>query len=533
MEALQGFRVPFDEDDRLPALVAHALNWPVERIGHIHYLRKSLDARKNKKPCFVYSLEVYAKDEVFPDGSSPSLEALSRRIRETKAQEHAAVVGSGPAGLFAALYLRLFGFRVTLLERGGNVGQRQDAIAEFYKTGRLNEDCNVGFGLGGAGLFSDGKLTTRIKHQAIRDVLHWLVLFGAPEAIRYIYNPHVGSDRLRAVIASLADWLANHDLEWEFQTRVTGLCIERQRVVGVHTETGTVRADAVVLACGHSARDVFTFLHREGVAMERKPFAVGLRVEHPQALIDQAQYGAFAGKPGLEAAQYRLTWNHEELERGVYSFCMCPGGHLINAATEADTVVANGMSNLHRLGGFANSAIVVTVDEREWDEGLFSGMALQRQLEQESRRRLNQADPKAMLPAQRVVDYLAGRASSHLRKTSSLSGAAPAQLCKLFPAPVEEALQEGLRRFDHKIRGFCGDQGLLYAVETRTSSPLRVLRDREGFHSISHDGLYPCGEGAGYAGGITSAAVDGIRVAQAIAARFEKDTSGIFPARTI
>jgi len=524
MELIKQIIISLDDEKDLRRVAAEHLGWPVERVEHIRCLRRSIDARRKNAVRLVYSLEVYARGEFLPP--LPSLENIRNNIADwDKPQGRAVVVGAGPSGLFATLTLLKHGYAVDLVERGSDIAGRQKKIARYFKNGELDPDDNVCFGMGGAGLYSDGKLTTRIKHPEVSSVLETLFAFGAPEDILYAHNPHVGSNLIRRVItnmsASLREWGANIHT----RTRMTDLLLREGRVCGIKAldlesgEESSLEVDAVFLGCGHGASDVYRLLKARGVMLERKPYAVGLRVQHPQEFINRSQYGEFAGHPALEPASYRLTANIEKLERGVYSFCMCPGGYVLPAATEPESMVVNGMSNRSRSSAWANSAIVATVDERDWAGDELAALDFRRQLEHKAYEAGLHAG-RACVPAQNVSDFLQRRMGRLPQKTSCLASLAPAMLNDIFPACIAEALQEGLLRFDASLRNFARHpEALLFGVESRTSAPVRIMRDEISCQSVSHPGLYPIGEGAGYAGGITSAAVDGLRAAMKAVAK--------------
>jgi uncharacterized FAD-dependent dehydrogenase len=486
------------------------LAWMAPGYGQYRILRQSVDARQRHSPHFVYSVEVFAPGEPV---ERPRIQV--ERVRYS--DRPVIIVGAGPAGLFAALRLGERGIPTLLLEQGSETGKRVLAISRFWRYGELNPRNNVGFGEGGAGLFSDGKLITRIKSEHIPYVMQRLVQFGAPPEIEYLANPHVGSDRIRRVIPKMREYLKTVGCELRFDTKVTELEAHDRRVVAVRTETGErIPCDRVILAMGHSADDMFSHLHEVGVFMEGKSFAVGLRIEHPQDYINRVQYRAHANHPKLGAANYKLAHHDRQDDLGVYSFCMCPGGYVLSSGTDMKGVVSNGMSNYNRGSRFANAAIVVGVNhEKSFGEDLFGGMAFRARLEAEGLRLVHEAGGRKQLPAQRLVDFLAGRAGPTL-DCSSPSGIVATRLDTLFTGEFKTRFEGALRKFDQDMRGFISEQALLYGMESRTSCPLRITRDPESLQSVSHQGLYPAGEGAGYAGGITSAACDGIRVAEAI-----------------
>lgn len=497
----------------LEKTLEEVLAWKAPGHGEFRILRKSVDARRRHEARWVYSVEIAAAGEKLstPEFPVPKIAATPDEIP--------IIIGAGPAGLFAALRLVERGIRCRLFEQGSEAGTRIKGINQYWRYGKLDPKNNVCFGEGGAGLYSDGKLITRIKSAEIPYVMHRLVQFGAPAEIQYLSNPHVGSDRIRRVIPKMREYLRAHGCEIHFDTEITELLFEGKHLAGVKTDRGeTFRSAHAILATGHSAVKIIDHLRDLGVTIEGKSFAMGLRVEHPQKLINQIQYRQFAEHPQLGSANYRLTHHDKATGIGVYSFCMCPGGYVLSSGTEPDGVVSNGMSNYHRNSPFANAAVVVTVDhDRHFGPNIFGGMDLRRQLETRAYEAVRAAGGQRELPAQTLGDFLAGRASKTLREGSSPSGALPVRLDQLLPDEIRANLVEGLRAFNDSMKGFLSDEAVLYGVETRTSCPVRVTRDAETLESVSHAGLYPCGEGAGYAGGITSAACDGIKIAEAIA----------------
>jgi uncharacterized protein len=475
-------------------------------------LKKSVDAR-GKSPKWVISVEVFSGEE------KPELLRFDVSRVKVPAGFSVIVVGAGPAGLFAALRLSERGIPCRLIEQGSQANERMKSIAGYWRYGKLDPRNNVCFGEGGAGLYSDGKLITRIKSPYIPYVLSRLVQFGAPEEILYLANPHVGSDKIRKVIPPMREHLKALGCEVVFDTKVAGLHFEKnpERIAGVRLTDGSVmKASAVVLATGHSATDILTHVHESGVAIEGKSFAIGLRIEHPQAEIDAIQFGEYAGHPSLGAANYRLTDHDSSTGIGVYSFCMCPGGYVISSGTEADSVVSNGMSNYARNSPFANAAVVVSIDHESWfGKDPFGGLKFRRELELSTKAAVEAAGGTRQFPVQRVVDFLERRKGKAL-KSSSPSGVVATQLDSLFENSIYERLAKSMQRFNRKMGGFLSPNAQFHGIESRTSCPVRIIRDPKTLQSISHPGLYPAGEGAGYAGGITSAAVDGVRIAEAI-----------------
>jgi len=495
-----------EPETRLGARVAAELSRPV--APEFHVARRSLDARRGRIGYWYHVRLGPAPDP------PPSPQIVVRR-----AAPRVVIVGSGPAGAFAALRLVRSGVVPLIVERGQAVQPRRRDIAALLQRGELRADSNYCYGEGGAGTFSDGKLYTRVKdRRAVEEVLRTLVEFGAPTEILVDARPHVGSNRLPNVLMRLRSFLQEHGCEYRFGACVEDLLLHGSDVRGVRLRDGAeIAGDAVVLATGHSARDVYELLRRRGVVMQRKPYAIGLRIEQPQPLIDRIQYGRHAGHTQLPPAAYTITANCAE--RSVYSFCMCPGGFVVNSATEPGGVATNGMSLSRRASPWANSGIVVTIDPGEFCENpdeVLAGVELQRQCE---RRAFALGGGSFAAPAQRVTDFLADRASQDLPRSSFRPRPVAADLHDVLPAAVIGALREGLRRFEDKMRGFITEEAILIGVETRTSAPVRVVRDAGTLQSPSHKGLYPCGEGSGHAGGIVSAAIDGLRVAERLTAR--------------
>ncbi len=492
--------------------------------------KRSHDARrKDREIAFVYIVDVEVRDEhivlakhrgdrhvaVSPDTSyqppaGPASTAFERPV----------VIGFGPCGLFAALILAQQGYRPIVLERGREVRQRTQDTWALWRRHTLNPESNVQFGEGGAGLFSDGKLYSQIKdpRHLGRQVMREFVRAGAPPEIMYVSKPHIGTFRLTGVVARLRKEIIEHGGDIRFESKVTDLLIEEGEIRGVMLANGElIPSRHVVLALGHSSRDTFRMLEQRGVFMEPKPFAIGFRIEHPQSLIDRARLGRFAGHPAIGAADYKLV-HHAGNGRSVYSFCMCPGGTVVAATSEPQRVVTNGMSQYSRNERNANAGIVVGIDPaRDFPGGTLAGIALQERLESLAFE-LGGGDYSA--PAQRVGDFIAARPSTSLGEVepSYKPGVRLTDLAPLLPADAVAAMREALPVFGRQIRGFDRDDAVLTGIETRTSSPLRITRDPRTLQSLNVRGLYPGGEGAGYAGGILSAGVDGIKLAEAVAA---------------
>lgn len=480
-------------------------------------LRESLDARRRHDPHFIFSVLVAGPGEKInpPKYYVPKVSLPA----SFKPEDRPLIIGSGPAGLFAALRLVERGIPCQLFERGSRAEIRIKGINQFWRYGKLDLEDNVCFGEGGAGLYSDGKLITRIKSPDIPYVMNRLVQFGAPAEIEYLSNPHVGSDRIRRVIPKLREFLIQNGCEMHFNQKVEKLLFEGKKITGIKTKDGkTHRSSQVILATGHSSEDMLQHLAEEGVYMEGKSFAMGLRIEHPQTLINKIQYRDAAEHPRLGSANYKLAHHDKDQDVGVYSFCMCPGGFVLSSGTEADGLVCNGMSNYRRNSPYANAAIVVSVDHKAYfGSDLQGGLKLRREIEKEAFLRVQKNGGTKELPAQRVEDFLASRPSKKLPLNSSPSAALSIRLDDVFPKKISTKIKEGLEKFNQNLPGFISEEAMLFGVETRTSCPVRITRDESSLESLSHAGLYPCGEGAGYAGGITSAACDGIKIADRIA----------------
>lgn len=504
---IQNLEIPIDQD------LEEKLQWLVPEHGPYRILKQSVDARRSHNVHYVYSLEVAEKGESLslPDFKLDKISA---------AKEKPLIVGTGPAGLFAALRFVERGVPCVLFERGSDSGERIKGINQYWRYGKLDPRNNVCFGEGGAGLYSDGKLITRIKSPHIPYVMNRLVQFGAPEEIQWLSNPHVGSDRIRRVIPKMREYLRAHGCEIHFNTQVTEILTQNKKITGVRTEHGEVfHSPFVVLATGHSAEDMLYHLAEIGVQLDGKSFAMGVRVEHSQKAINKIQYREQAENPKLGAANYKLVHHDKKTNIGVYSFCMCPGGYVLSSGTEADGIVCNGMSNYNRNSPFANSAIVVSVDHEKYFGGdVFGGLKLRRELERKMFEAVRRAGGSRELPAQNLLDFLYNprHADRALRAGSSPSGALAVRLNEILPPVMTERLREGFENFSRSMKGFVVEDAQVYGIESRTSCPVRVTRDNESLESVSHEGLYPAGEGAGYAGGITSAACDGIRIAEKI-----------------
>lgn len=519
-----------DSDASIGKKIAALLKVKCEAIIEWVIVRKAIDARKKSHVHFVCTVECTvpsnADIQLLPPAEiieTSRLDICKPEILNTltTSKEHVIVVGSGPAGLFAALALIEAGMQVTLLERGKPVEARMRDIGKLRSRGELNPESNICFGEGGAGTYTDGKLYTRIKHPFVRWVLNEFVRFGADRDILIDAHPHLGTDRLVRIIRTMRNHLIEKGVDYRFETRVDALLTENGSITGVRVASGEeIAARHVVLAIGHSARDTFEHLQAIGIAMEAKEFAVGVRAEHSQEWINECQFGPAKESDQLGAAEYSLTHQAKDPymdRRGIYSFCMCPGGLIVPSPTEPDMMAINGMSNAKRRSPLANSGIVVQVTPADilrhglGDDPL-CGIRMQRDLE---RKTFEATSRPYAAPAMRISDYVAKRATGKLATTRFKPGAEAADLWQLIPDWLAKPLAEGLTAFDRKMKGFVTDDANILAMESRTSSPIRITRD-QNMQSINLKGLYPAGEGAGYAGGIVSAAVDGLKAASAI-----------------
>ena len=533
MLRLTEIRLPIDHaDDALRQAIVERLTIKADELLDFTIFRRGIDARKKNRIFFIYTVDVSTTDDglLARHSGHPHIKQATdtsyRFVAQAPAtmEKRPVVIGLGPCGLFAALILAQSGFRPIILERGKKVRERTVDTFGFWRKRELDPESNVQFGEGGAGTFSDGKLHTQIrdpKHYG-RKVLDEYVKAGAPEEILYISKPHIGTFRLVKVVEQMRAEIEALGGEFRFQSKVADINIESGAVRGVTLASGEqIESDHVVLAIGHSARDTFEMLHARGVAVEAKPFSIGFRIEHPQAMIDQCRFGANAGHPQLGAADYHLV-HHCKNGRSVYSFCMCPGGTVVAAASEPGRLVTNGMSQYSRNERNANAAIVVGISPEDYPGNPLAGMELQRQIEA---RAFELGGSTYDAPGQLVGDFLAGRPSTAFGSVipSYKPGVKPCDLSCALPDYAIEAIREALPAFERKIPGYAMHDALLTGVETRTSSPVRIKRNDDDLQSVNVRGLYPAGEGAGYAGGILSSAVDGIRVAEAVAQSLVQD----------
>ena len=527
MLRLNELRLPIDHPaEALPAAIVKRLGVaPADLLGFTIF-KRSYDARSKHALTLIYSVDCELSDEAGVlrqhegDGKislTPDMEYhfVGRAPADLKSRP--VVVGFGPCGIFAALILAQMGFKPIVLERGQDVRQRTQDTWGLWCRHELKPESNVQFGEGGAGTFSDGKLYSQIKDSRYlgRKVMMEFVKAGAPEEILYVSKPHIGTFRLVGMVEQMRATIEQLGGEIRFGSRVSDLQIEAGKVCGLVLESGErIVTDHVVLALGHSARDTFEMLHQRGVYMEAKPFSIGFRIEHPQSLIDRARFGKYAGHPLLGAADYKLVY-HASNGRSVYSFCMCPGGTVVAATSEPNRVVTNGMSQYSRNERNANAGIVVGITPEDYPGDPLAGVELQRQLES---RAFELGGGNYDAPGQLVGDFIAGKPSEKLGEVepSYKPGVKLGDLSTALPDYAIAAIREALPAFGKQIRGFDMHDAVLTGVETRTSSPVRITRD-EDFQSLNVKGLFPAGEGAGYAGGILSAGVDGIKVAEAVA----------------
>ena len=487
---------------------------PADSIQGIRVLKRSIDARQ-RQVMVNLKLRVYIDEPMTDDYLVPPIE-----YRPVSGKRQAIVVGMGPGGLFAALRLIELGIKPVVLERGKNVLERRIDASRIQREGVVDPDSNYCFGEGGAGAYSDGKLYTRSKKRGSVDrVLGIFVQHGAREDILVDAHPHIGSDKLPAVIKAMRETILRCGGEVHFQTRVTRLIVEDAQVIGVETATDERFDGPVILATGHSARDVYRMLHDSDIMLEAKGIAVGVRLEHPQRIIDQIQYHSVLGRGDyLPAAEYNFVTQVDH--RGVYSFCMCPGGFVVPAVSEPDGLVVNGMSPSNRGSHWANSGMVVELHPEDLSSdfqkyGVLSMMKFQEDME---RRAFAEAGNTLIAGAQRMKDFVDGKASRNIPPSSYLPGVQPSRLDQWMPRFVANRLRRGFAVFGKNARGFLTNDAIVIGVETRTSSPLRIPRDIHSLNHVQIQGLYPCGEGAGYAGGIVSSAIDGERCAEALAA---------------
>ena len=530
MLRIRNFQVAFTDTSSLKELAAKRLRLPPQAVLEVVIVRKAVDARRyHGAPVqFVYMLDVKLAgseqtvlkklhkdknvEQVRPEKNRPV------SLRKRSGEQRPVIIGFGPAGMLAALTLARAGWQPLVLERGNDVDTRHQDIQKFWQGGTLNVQSNVQFGEGGAGTFSDGKLTTRINDAHMKDVIEAFIKAGAPEEIRYLHKPHIGTDLLRGVVRNIRQEIIRLGGEVRFGCQVTDIELEQGAVEAVVVNgEERITAEAAFLGIGHSARDTYQMLLDKGVVMEAKPFAMGVRIEHPQEFIDRAQYGKDAGNPRLPVADYALTYQDPVTRRGAYSFCMCPGGQVVAATSLAGHVCTNGMSNYHRDSGTANGALLVQVGPDDFGHEVLSGMHLQDKLESLA---FELGGRNYFAPVQTVGDFLKGTSGSRqfLTTPTYQPGVKAVDLHACLPDFMTKTLEGALPWFDRKIPGFANAGAVMTGIEARSSAPCRIRRSRESFMAEANPGLYPMGEGAGYAGGIMSAAVDGMKAALAFLA---------------
>ncbi len=532
MIRIQSIKVPVSQGDqvgdKLEKKLLKALHIKKEDLLSWRIYKRSIDARRKDSIQLVYTIDATVKNEKQVLKKLKSGQALTTPVESVLKVAHGSdtlrhppvIIGTGPAGLFAGLLLAYQGYNPILLEKGKPVDQRVADVYGFWKEGTLDIKSNVQFGEGGAGTFSDGKLTTRISDTRCRWVLNALAEHGAPEDVLYDSKPHIGTDRLREVVVNIRKSIEKHGGKVLFEHEVEKLVLKDGKVRGIKLmNSEELDADIVIGAMGHSARDLFETLYHQGIPMMSKPFSIGVRIEHPQELINRIQYGEAAVKfPVLGAADYRLSWHHPG-GRGAYSFCMCPGGQVVASASERGGVVTNGMSAYGRKGKNANSALLVSVTPEDFgDKHPLAGISFQRKWEQKA---FLAGGESYRAPAQRVEDFIQGKPSGNTGSVTPTyrPGVTMTSLEECLPSYVTVVLQEALKSWNHSMNGFAMEDALLTGVETRSSSPVRLLRDER--HQSAIHGFYPAGEGSGHAGGIMSAAVDGIKTAEEIIRQYK------------
>ena len=520
---ISGIKLALGENEESLAIkVAAALKIKIDEIEELEIIRKAIDARRHRPPHFVYILKILFSSSVkLPQELENGIQLLEiENIRKIPPislvpppKLPVVIIGSGPAGLFAAYILTLRGIPSIILERGTAIEERVKDVEKFWQTGFLNTRSNVFFGEGGAGTFSDGKLTTRSKNPYSYWVKKILVEMGASPEILIEAKPHIGTDKLRRIIVNLRKKLIEMGCRIEFNVQATDFIIRNGEIAAVIVHgKEEIKTNHLILAIGQSADDTYAKLYERGVQMEAKPFAMGLRIEHPQELINSIQYGKWCNNPQLPPAEYFIKSSLSDLNRSVYTFCMSPGGSVIGCSAYPGSLITNGMSNSQRSGEYANSALVVNVRIEDFDsiEDSLAGLAFRKIWEQKA---FIEGGSNYQAPAQRTTDFLLGKTSCRLGKTSFLPGVKPADLQKILPEFAVHSLRRGIQEFDKIMSGFITEESNLIGVETRTSSPVRICRGKDG-QSLKIRGIYPCGEGAGYAGGIISSALDGIKTAQ-------------------
>ena len=527
MIRINEIKLPLDADEsELKAKVCRALRCSEDNIKSITFLKKSIDSRDKENICFVYNLAVEVngnENSLLKHSRNSKVSLYEREVYNMPENRRTStlrpvIVGFGPAGFTAGLILARAGLKPLIIERGADVDTRTGHVKKFWSERKLNTESNVQFGEGGAGTFSDGKLTTGIKSPFCQTVIDELVKHGAPEEIAYSATPHIGTDRLAGVVKSIRNEIIALGGEVRFNTKLSDLIIANNSIFGITVinpdkSVTDIETDTLLLCIGHSARDTVSMLYSKGLNMSKKAFSMGVRIEHPREFIDKSQFGKFAGHPKLGAAVYKMAC-HPEHGRGAYTFCMCPGGTVVNAASEENRITVNGMSEYARNGQNSNSALLVGLEPDDFgDENPLSGIELQRSVEEKA---YNLGGGDYTAPCQLVGDFLNDMSSKKLSYVSATcpTGVTPSDVRKVLPKKITDTIAEALPKMDKMLEGFALADAVLTAPEARSSSPVRIIRNDLLQSNIR--GIYPCGEGAGYAGGIVSAAVDGIRCANAV-----------------
>lgn len=523
MIRLRQLKVNVGSND-LDSLVARKLKININDINDIKIVKKSIDSRHKPNIYYVYEVDVNVNNEDKLLNKIKSNDIFKTPIEEykfnvtgtDKLNNRPIIVGSGPAGLFCAYMLSMYGYKPLIIERGSDVDTRIDKVNKFWKDNILDTECNVQFGEGGAGTFSDGKLNTLIKDKDFRmkKVFEIFVDNGAPKDIMYENKPHIGTDILVSMVKNIRNKIISNGGEFRFNTKLTNINYVDDKLNSIIVnDNEEIKCDSLVLAIGHSARDTFKMLYDNNILMQPKPFAVGIRIQHPQELINSNQYGTNYDK-SLGNASYKLTHTCKN-KRGVYTFCMCPGGYVVNSSSEEGMLAINGMSYHDRGSGTSNSAVIVTISPKDFGDKPLDGITYQRNLES-----ITYKVGNGLIPVQTFKDFIDNKETKQLGSIKPMfkGNYKLANLNKIFPDYIIESLKEGILEFDKKIKGFASDEAILAAIESRTSSPVRIVRDDNLESSIK--GIYPSGEGAGYAGGITSSAMDGVKVAEAIMSKY-------------
>ena len=518
MIRIKNIRVPIKENIDLLCIVSKKLRVNKDRIKSYKIHKRSIDARNKKMFSYVFDIDVSIDSEQNYIDNKNIFKVLDEEYKapekgHKKYNGKVVVVGAGPAGLFASLKLATYGYKPLIIERGEQVEERIKTIEKLWNENILNEESNICFGEGGAGTFSDGKLNTLVKDKNYRmkEIFKTFVECGAPEEIMYDNMPHIGTDILRKVIINLREKIISLGGEFRYNSKLEDIVIDNNKLKGIIVNNEFIECEILVLAIGHSARDTFKMLHKNKVLMEAKPFAVGVRIIHPQDLINENQYPI--NYKFLPSASYKLTYN-SSTHNGVYSFCMCPGGFVVNSSSNKNKLCINGMSNYKRDSGYANSAIIVSVGPDIYGNGLFDGLKFQETMEEKAFKLGN-----GLIPVQKYIDYKNNVISTNIDSNPFKGGIKPCDISLIFPNIINKNLVEGIDYFNNKINGFNKESAIIAGVESRTSSPIRIKRD-EYFES-NIKGIYPCGEGAGYAGGITTSAMDGLKVFEAIYEKYE------------